>query len=248
MRVMDDPEEHIDLDVDLTRVDRLSRIERKAIHAVNIQDWGYAETLYDNMLRLTDGWLAAGDPNVLLIQTHLTETLINQGKVDQANEIHQNLLDRIEPDTDAEKAILNQVLHLQIDIVNKLLRDRSQDALAILQNALEASVAALGRKHETTVSIRDSHSRVLNWDRAKIEKRMNRLKAKAEGQHGKRDKTTPVTAVAESPTNTHRMSPEIRLTSSTAKILDNEAVGLGISIVDDTSEYRTRRLFRNSHR
>ncbi|OAL38313.1 hypothetical protein AYO20_02372 [Fonsecaea nubica] len=222
----------VDTEVDLTRIEKLRRIEKKAIDAIDIPDWETVKKHYSEMDRLVKGWLAPGDPNVLLIQTHLAEALTNQGMIDEAIDIQHDLLDRIEADTEVEKAILNHVLHLQIAVVEMLLlRNRGKDALDILQNALEVSVEGLGRKHETTDSIRENHSRVLEWERRNIQKRVDRLKAKA----NRRDKTVPVTAATGSPIYSPQTTPEIRLPSSTADTFDNEAVGLGICIAGDTS-------------
>jgi tetratricopeptide (TPR) repeat protein len=250
----------MDITVDPTKVETLSKIEGKAIYAIQVEDWELAEARYEELLQFARGWLAQGDPNVLWMQTHLTEALVKLGKIDLANKIHQELLDRIAPpDTDDEKDILNEVLHLQIEIVNKLLaRRRRKDALAILRDALEVSIEGLGRRNETTGSIRESHNRVLERDQKSIQKRLDRLKGKQGGHHVRRDMTVPTTetlvaaihidrAGSETPTHAEEITPETRLTSSLPDIYDNLALGFGINVVDDTSEYTPQCLFRRSH-
>ena len=244
------------MDPNAEKIRALRKAETKAIHAVKVKDWALAKDYYDRLLNLATGWLDQGDPNVLWIKTHLSEALIELGKDDQAGIIHRELFDGdgsfdgIVPfDTDEEERVLEELFDLRVDITDKLLaHSRWKDALDFLRESLDYSLEAFGRRHDITVSIRESRAAVLKREQARIEREHSRSDRKKREPSVKHDNQASESGnVLEAirqrsdakPAAKSSRSPQIRLTTAWKDEDNEKALDSGMHAADAPGESAT---------
>ena len=156
------------------------KLEREAIYAFDAADYSRAADNYRQFLDSAKGKLGPEDPNILWVKRHYSEALMKDGRDAEADEVHHDILTCLDiPETEEERGVFEETLHLRLARARKLLAGRKrEEALAVLEEAYEKSLEVLRSKHEISVALRESRDNIradlLKKQQKDLEKKLRR--------------------------------------------------------------------------
>ena len=147
-------------------------LEKMASDAIDDKKYGLASQLYETLLEAVNGRLGRDDPNLLWVKRHYSETLLERHyteeelaeikpkSLNQVDVIHREIFDTVSHSSADTEGIIEDVLDLRLIRATELVQQKQippiEEAVLVLEEALNYSEDILGKKHDKTKKISKS--------------------------------------------------------------------------------------------
>ena len=182
-----------DLEENYEQADRwvkaLEKSDECAKHAMDAERYEKAAFHYECFIRDVDGELDSRHPSILWPMRRYSEALMKLNRVEEADEIQQGLLDRLDPVyDDEERAVIEEVLYLRLKRAVALHAqaelESMKEAADVLWKATLHSARVLGTTHIVTTTIRDN-LKVIDDDKTRLVEKQVKKKMRKQSRSTK---------------------------------------------------------------